>query len=402
MKKKVAIIGGGIGGLTLAKELVSRDISVDVYEKGKNLGGLLAGFPLGKSQLELAYHHIFKSDSEVLSLIKELGLEKKTLWIESSIGIHDGKRVQPFMGAMDLLRFKGLDIVSKIRLGLVALWLGFDNKWEKYEKVSAAEWMEKYCGKKGYEVIWRPLLEGKFNKEYKKVSMAWLWARIHTRSSSKERNGKEYLGYIKGGFENLVAKMEKDLRKKGVKFFLGKEVEIKEIEKKYDRVIYTGALSEVDYLGALGIIFESEESLSPYYWHNINDLESPFLAFIQQTNLIDKKEYRNKHVYYMGSYLSQDDKRFEMKESELYNLYFDYLKKLFPSFERRKVSFKKIFKFKTAQHLVKMGYKVPKSKMSEKVYRMNFAQIYPEDRGINFAVREGRKMAKTIRDSFES
>ena len=43
---------------------------------------------------------------------------------------------------------------------------------------------------------------------------------------------------------------------------------------------------------------------------------------------------------------------------------------------------------------IRNATKVKSNKVNEKVYRMNFAQIYPEDRGINFAVKESKKILK--------
>ncbi len=398
---KIAIVGGGLTGMVAARQLVKKGFEVDLYEKSEFLGGLLAGFKLGNSYLEKAYHHIFKTDGEILELIKELGLDKKMVWKESSIAIYNGREIQPFVTPIDLLKFKGLDLFSKIRLGVVSLWLSFDNNWQKYEDVTAVEWMKKYCGNKAYKVIWEPLLKGKFHDRYEDISMAWLWARIHTRSGSKDKNGKEYLGYMTGGFEQLITVLEKELVKLKVNIYKNKAVDFDKIETKYDRIIYTGPLKEVEYLGAICIIVESSQNLSQYYWHNINDLNSPFLAFIQQTNLIDKKHYRGNHVYYLGSYLPQNHELFDKKEKEVEKIYLDYLKKIFPDFEAKKIKSINTFRFKTAQHLVTKGYKVPEYKLSDKVYRANFAQIYPEDRGTNFAVREGKKIAEMIQKSFK-
>lgn len=387
--------------MVAAKELAKNGHEVVLYEKSVFLGGLLAGFKMGKSYLEKAYHHIFKTDGEILGLIKELGIENKMVWKESSIAIYNGREIQPFVTPSDLLKFKGLDLISKIRLGVVGLWLSFDKNWQKYENITAVDWMKKYCGDKAYRVIWEPLLKGKFHDRYKEISMAWLWARIHTRSGSKDKNGKEYLGYMTGGFEQLITALEKELVKLKVTISKGKEVNFKEIESKYDRIIYTGPLKEVEYLGAICIILESSQNLSRYYWHNINDINSPFLAFIQQTNLIDKKHYRGNHVYYLGSYLPQDHEWFAKDQKEVEKIYLDYLKKIFPNFEGKKIKSINTFRFKTAQHLVTTKYKVPEYKVSEKIYQANFAQIYPEDRGTNFAAREGKKIAKMIEKSFK-
>ena len=51
-------------------------------------------------------------------------------------------------------------------------------------------------GARGYDMLWRPMLEGKFSDHYQEVNLAWFWARIVKRSPR--------LGYYKGGFQAFV------------------------------------------------------------------------------------------------------------------------------------------------------------------------------------------------------
>ena len=64
MKKKVVIIGGGLGGLSAAVSLAQQGFEVSLYEKNSHLGGKLNrleqdgfGFDLGPSILTMT--HIF-------------------------------------------------------------------------------------------------------------------------------------------------------------------------------------------------------------------------------------------------------------------------------------------------------------------------------------------------------
>jgi protoporphyrinogen oxidase len=396
---KIAIIGAGLTGLTAGYRLSRDGWKVTIFEKGDDVGGLAGGFKIGEISLEKAYHHIFRTDTEIIKLADELGLKDKLVWEESSIGLYHDKKIYPFMGAIDLLNFKPLDLVSKFRLGLVKIWLEKDNNWEKYKSIPAYEWMQKWCGVKAYQVIWEPLLIGKFGDRYKDISMAWLWARIHIRANSKDNDGKERLGYFVGGFRIVADELVKRIKANGGEIKLRTEVNFGKIEKDFDAVLYTGAVKNIDYLAAINVVFTSKQSLSQYYWHNINDVKSPFLAFIQHTNLIDKKIYGGMNVYYLGTYLPNDDKLMEAEDEKIKRLYFDYLKKIKPEFDEKLVEDSWVYKFKNAQHIVTTDYQIPPSKLSEKVYQSNFAQIFPEDRGTNFAVREGEKVAKLIQAS---
>lgn len=398
MKKEIAIIGGGITGLVAAYRCLQKGNEVTIFEKEKELGGLLGGFKIGKVNLEKAYHHIFRTDKEIIALIDELGLSKKLKWYESKTALYYKGKIYPFAGAMDLLRFKPLNLIDKLRLGLVKIYLEKENNWQKFENVLAYKWMKKWCGDNAYKVVWEPLLKGKFNNRYRDISMAWMWARIHTRANSKGRPAdakgfgvaKEYLGYMDGGFQQIVDELEMRIKKMGGIIKKNCELRITNYElKKYDKVISTAPLDKVDYLGAVTMVFTSKQNLSPYYWHNINDINSPFLAFIQHSNLMGKKNYGT-NVYYLGTY-GDSEQNIEG--------WFKYLKNIFPEFEEKLVDRKWIFRFKHAQHIVDTNYQLRiknyESKNNKIIYA-NFAQIYPEDRGVNFAVREGKRAADAI------
>ena len=406
MEKKILIIGGGLTGLTAAYVLGKNNIRVTVMEKEKELGGLLGSFKIGETYLEKTYHHIFRTDKSIIKLIEELGLAQRLKWHESSIGLYYDGGLYPFVTPLDLLRFKPLGIFDKIRMGLVAVYLQKDKKWEKYVKIPAYKWMKKWCGERAYEVVWKPLLVGKFGDKYKEISMAWLWARIHTRGGSKDADGKERLGYLDGGFGLIVDRLSEEIKKSGGEIKLKTEIDdktLKQIQNDYDAIISTIPSKNVDYLGAVNVIFTSKQNLSRYYWHNINDMKSPFLAFIQHTNLVDKKQYGEDFVYYMGTYVPHGHKFFTESEEKVYDEFFDYLKKIFPEFDRKKIIEKFLFRFKNAQHIVDMNYQLPARggqasyELNKiKVYSANFAQIFPEDRGTNYAVREGVKVAEVV------
>lgn len=426
-KEKIAIVGGGVTGLTAAKRLIDKGYQVTVFEKEKSLGGLNEVFEIEKEKLEKVYHHIFKTDLEVIKLIEELGLVDILEWHKSSVAVYSKNNFYSFSGAIDLLKFPDLDFISKFRLGLIYLWLKFDNNWQKYEDVPAAKWMEKWAGKNAYKVIWEPLMKGKFHDYSDKVSMSWLWARIHTRGGSTNEKGEEVLGYIKGSFGKIADALAKEIKRKEGEIKLDSAVELiaerkdKKINVKvdsknyvFDKVLvttpseifakmidekkykkYADNLQKINYLGAMTVVFSSDQKLSNYYWHNINDLQSPFLVFVQHTNLVPKDNYSGKYIYYMGTYLPQDHNLFKFSDDKDKEIFFDYLKKIFSKFEIKMVRESFVFKFKNAQHVVDLDYKnkIPKYKTPiRNVYLANFSQIYPEDRGLNFAVKEANKI----------
>jgi len=435
MTKRVAILGGGYTGLIAALRLSQAGYSVTIFEKSGNVGGLASGFKIENAPLEKAYHHLFKTDKYIINLVNELNIEDKLIWHDSSTAIFYNNNLYPFEGALDLLRFKPLSFLNRLRAGLVILYLQKTTKWQKLQSISAYKWMLKYSGKQVTEVIWEPLLKGKFNKFYDQISMAWLWARINTRAQSRV-SGKEKLGYFEGGFETFTGALIAKLKKQEVDIRLN--ITISEIQKMENNKIklvfdastsldfdyclatvpsnvfskliknntgikrvYLKKLNNTKYLGARLIIFSSTQEITKFYWHNINDMNLPFLVFINHTRLVNKSKFKNKYVYYIATYASADNYIFKCTDTELENLWFKNLVKVFPNFDKNKIHEVYHFKFANAQHIVNNNYwkSIPKFKTPiENVFLANFSQIYPEDRGTNYAVRDGEKVAQIIID----
>ena len=431
--KHIAIIGAGYTGMVAAMRLAEAGYRVTILERGQTIGGLASDFVVEGASLERAYHHLFKTDTHIRRMAKELGIDDKLKWHDSAQSLYYGGKLYPFKGALDLIRFKPLKFHNRIRAGLVVLYLQRSKNWQKLQHVTAYEWMKKAGGKQVAEVIWEPLLKGKFDEYYDKVSMAWLWARIHIRAQSRESGG-EKLGYFDGGFQVFTDALVTRLKELGIDVQTGveiaslgnttdKRVVITLADKKtrtYDACIattpsyvfaklieknkvikpsYLKKLNSIKYLGARLLIFSSTQEISPYYWHNINDLDLPFLVFIHHTKLIDKKAYNNKYIYYIATYVPHDHKLFTCNDDELEKLWFGSLQKVFPHFDKNKVREKHFFRFANAQHIVQGDYSkvIPDySTPLSNVYLSNFSQIYPEDRGTNYAIREGEKIANII------
>ena len=431
---KIAIIGGGYTGLVAAYKL-SKDSKnqVTIYEAGSEVGGLASGFRMEGENLERVYHHIFKSDKDIIDLVKELGIYDKLHWFDSSVANYSKGKLFPFSSPSDLLNFSALPFIDRLRLGAVSLYCRQASNYKQFINISAYDWMKKWAGDKVLKVLWEPLLKGKFSdKYYQKVSMAWLWARLHTRVAARDKDDikNEKLGYFEHGFQIIVDTLVEKLQQANVNIQTNAKITaIKEGEKpklllenstsetEFDKIIvttpssvfaklisenssvtkgYLDKLNSIDYIGAVCMVFSSEQDLSKYYWHNILDTSFPFLVFINHTKLTPKSWYNNKNVYYIGTYQPHESELFNMNDQDLKALWFSKIKNIFHDFDSSKVHQLNIFRFKNAQHIVDKNYdkKIPDyTTPIENVYLSNFSQIFPEDRGTNFAVREGNKIA---------
>lgn len=438
--KNIAIVGGGFTGLTAAYKMTQLGAKVTILEAGSVVGGLASGCTILGAPIEKAYHFLYKTDRHMLRLLRELGLEDRLKYYKSSVSTYCNNQLYPMMNPMDLIKFSPLKFHNRIRAGLTVLYLQRVKNWQKLAKITAMGWLTKFAGKEVTSVIWEPLLRGKFDLYFDKITMSWLWGRIKQRVDSRDRKLKgEALGYIDGGFATIVNELVRKIETSN----LGSielntpismikhdpksntvKIMIKDKITNFDGVLLTvscnvaakllGAyensdsdyfkkMKSIKYLDAAILLFATDQPITKYYWHNINTPNSPFVVFLSLTSLIGCDRFQNKHVYYIGDYIPHDHIHITSSEEELTDSWFKSLQKMFPDFDRDSVLEKKVFRFKDAQHIVDLGYedKIPEYQTPcPEVYLCNFSQIYPMDRGTNYAVRDGFRMAELFEKKY--
>jgi protoporphyrinogen oxidase len=424
---KIAIIGAGFGGMAAAYDLKNAGHEVTIYESANYVGGLASGFkePHWDWSVEKFYHHWFQSDHEILGLIKELGWEDKVLFPRPyTVLLYNGKWY-PFDSILHALLFPGLGFgLDKIRFGFVGLYLRLTNNWKSLEKYTADEWMRKYAGKRVYEKMWKPLLVGKFGPYYDQVNMAWMWARLKARTTR--------LGTFEGGFQRFANLFGERLQEMGITIRLGARVEsIKREQDKlsvrsegesesFDKVLVTTApnllarlspdlpenylkgLLELKSMGAVVMVLSLKQQLSKagYYWFNLPKEEGyPFLALVEHTNFVSKENFGGDYIVYAGDYLEVGHEYFSMSDEQLLERFVPAFRKFNPAFERDWV--KKVWVFKTnyAQPvpLVNHSKNIPSIQTPiEGLCFASMSQVYPWDRGTNFAVEIGRRAARLM------
>ena len=146
---RVGIIGGGAAGLAAAYELTRQGHYAQVFERAPFLGGQASTFDIGGGQLERGYHHLFVSDVDMAGLIEELGLGEKLAWLESKVGLFYGGKVWDFGTPTDLLRFRPLSLVQRLRVGFWTFLLQKTTNWRKFEQVTATDWLSSHMGEAG-------------------------------------------------------------------------------------------------------------------------------------------------------------------------------------------------------------------------------------------------------------
>ena len=405
---KIAIVGGGITGLTVGWRLSQKNHQVFIFEKDKKLGGLASGFKEKDWDwsLENFFHHLFTSDDAAKNLISELNLGSRLFYLRPKTSIFYKGKISQFDSPLNLLTFPHLNFLEKIRTGLVTFYLKLTKNWQLLEKISAWDWLVSTYGRQAFQVLWQPLLEGKFGSFAKKISAAWFWARIKKRSTR--------LGYLKGGFQILIDKMARKIEENRGKIFLNHEIkDLKEL-KDFDKIIITTPAEKFfpqefpPMLGAINLILVLKEQFltDGIYWLNINEKNFPFVAVVEHTNFIEPKYYSGDHILYVGGYYPQNHKYFKMTAKQIFDEFLPYLKKINPNYNFQF----SIFNFqlsvsKYAQPIVSTNYskllsKIKKS-LPKNIYLANMQTVYPWDRGVNYAIEQAEKIAQEIIETSE-
>ena len=400
-----------------------------IFEADAGVGGLAAGFkePNWDWSVEQFYHHWFASDEHILGLIDELGWREQVLFPRPfTVMYHQGK-FYPFDSILKALLFPGLGFgLNKLRFGLVGLYLRLTNNWRDLEKTTVDAWMRKWAGDEVYELMWEPLMLGKFGEQYARtVNMAWMWARLKARTTR--------LGTFAGGFQAFADQFAGRLRKLGVTFRLstpvskiepaadgGLDVHTPDGVEHFDQVLattspsllarlapglppaYLAGLLSLKSMGAVVMVLALKHQLSRegYYWYNLpKSAGFPFLALVEHTNYVSSEHFGGEHIVYAGDYLEPDHEYFALREAELLQRFLPAFQRINPDFRPEWVRKAWVFKTKYAQPVPEVNHSQNIPAIATPVPGLYFAsmsQVYPWDRGTNFAVEIGRRAARQM------
>lgn len=425
---RVAIIGAGPAGLAAAYDLARSGHSVTIYEAAPQVGGLAAGFkaPHWDWALEKFYHHWFGSDKAILGLIKELGWSDQVLFPRPYTVAYVKGKFEPLDSPLMALRFflRNYPLSDMIRFGIATLYLRLTPWWQPLEKVTAAAWTRQWYGPRLYELLWRPLLVGKFGEDnLEVVNMAWLWARLHARTTR--------LGTFTGGFQAFMDKLAEVVRGLGVDLRLNSAVtQIKAQPdgqvavstaagtETYRAVLstsspalmahlapdlpaeYSAQLKALKSMGAVVLVLALNQQLTKYYWHSIpKEAGFPFLALVEHTNYMDREHYGGDHLIYVGDYLDPSHENFQLSKEELLERFLPAIQRFNPAFDRTWIMQSWLWKTAYAQPVPPLNHSrnIPALRTPVPgLYFASMSQVYPWDRGTNFAVEIGRRVAGMV------
>ena len=425
----VVVIGGGFCGLAAAYELGRRGVRATVLERDAEIGGLAGSFPAGGARLEKFYHHWFTHDVHVMNLIAELGRSGQVLTRPTRTGAYYAHDFFKLSTPVDLLRFSPLPFLDRLRLGLLALRARRVKDWRALEDRTAADWLREMGGERVYRVVWEPLLRGKFGDLAEEVAAVWFWNKLKLRGGSRGRGGEERLAYYRGGFAALADALAGAIGAQGGVVRTGAPVSglrvdagrvtgvvtpaqtlaadaviatpalpiVAGLVEPHAPVKYVQGLRRIRYLANVCVVLELDRSLSDIYWLNVNDPGFPFVAVIEHTNFEPASTYAGRRIVYLSRYLPEGGALWRMPDEAAVAFTLKHLRRMFPDLTDDRILAAHVWRAQYAQPVVERGYRrmIPGMRTPlANLFLATMAQIYPEDRGTNYAVRQGRAAAR--------
>jgi protoporphyrinogen oxidase len=391
---------------------------------------LAAGFrPAGTEDawLEKFYHHLFKTDTHAVGMINELGLGADLTWHRPrTVVLYDGEFRQ-LDSPLSVLRFTPLPVLSRLRMGLALAYLKAVGSPKRLEGVTASRWIRGQMGDDAADVVWDPLLQGKFGDAADDIALSWFWARVHDRTAQ--------LGYLGGGFQRLYDALAAAIATAGGEVRLGCQVTSitsaepglriahanadggDAAEDRFDIVVSTLPtrltaklcpelppewLERHDpgpALGAHCLILALDRALTDAYWINLNDPGFPFLAAVEHTNMRTPAEYGGQHLVYLGSYKPTDDPVFRTDAAQLLADWTPSIQRLNPAFDPSWVTRTWSFAAPFAQPIVTTDYvnRIPPFQTPvANLWVANMFQVYPHDRGQNYSIELAERLVSEL------
>jgi protoporphyrinogen oxidase len=427
---KVVIIGSGATGLAMAYLLARAGVTVCVVEKGASAGGLLGTFSMGGGdRLEHFYHHFFTHDAEINWLLRQVDLQNRIVFRETSMGMYRDGKLFPFSSLVDVLRFHPIGLSSRLRFGLSAALLSHAGRYTEYNDVCCLDWFRRWAGAEATEAIWRPLLHSKFGDAADRIPLAWMAGRLRQRARSRTI-GKEQLGYLEGSLQVLLDAWLIALQELGVSVLTNTAIETLLMRGKRVAGVVTAAapiaadvvvscvptplladlvrpadeayareLAAIQYLGAICTVLSLKRQLLPYYWTNVTDPGYSFGGIIEQTNFISPERYQGKHIVYLSRYLDTSHRLWSMSDSQILERQLAELQKATGRDVKPDLDNSWVFRGRYAAPLTDIGFhsRIPAFQTPlEGLFVASMCHIYPDERSVNNSLRVAAEAVRAM------
>ena len=421
--KRVAILGGGIGGLASAHYLLQAGYTPVVLEGSDRLGGLGTWFDHHGVHLDRYYHVILDSDAELVALLRELGIADRLIWRETGMGFRLGGKLYGFNSPLDLLRFGALSFPDRIRTGMGAAYITkIKKRGLELDDVYACEWLRRIFGARIYAHIWEPLLRAKFGDRIDTVPAYWVWNTLN-----REKNGdQEVKGYLRGGYEGFSEALRDAIVARGGEVRLESPVgavesngtrvhlDVAGKSEQFDAAISTLPmprlrsiargeldlpLDDLNYQGCVNAIVVSRKPLERFYWTIVVDPAFPFQGVVETTHVIPSEWIGGRHLIYCLNYCEPGSEPYERPDDLVKRQALDGLTALYPNFRASDVEDVYVFRAPHVEPVWTVGYlrKRPAPRIgASRVYLSTTAQAYPRVTAWNTSIGLARDTVNAL------
>jgi len=424
---RLVVIGAGAMGLAAAYHALKAGHQVDLVEAAPELGGMAAHFDLDGLSIERFYHFVCKTDHPTFELLADLGIADKMRWTETSMGFFVDGRLHRWGDPVSLLRFPGLDLVSRLRYGVLAFLSARRDRWDALETQTARAWIERWAGKKAYDKLWRPLFDLKFHEYAENISAQWIWTRVKRTGRSRKSLFQEELGYIEGGSQTLVDALASEIRRLGGRIHL--KTPAREVVCEGGRVTgvrtanglipaeavistmptpfvsrlvpalpadWKARYEAINNIGVCCLVFKLKRSVSPHFWVNISDPEIAIPGIIEFSNL---RPASDETVVFVPYYMPTTHEKFGWTDQALLDEAFGYIQRINPALSKDDILASHVARLRHAQPICEPGFAAKIPPVQTPIAGLQIADTcfyYPEDRGIAESVRLAKEMAGRI------
>jgi protoporphyrinogen oxidase len=429
---RLAVVGGGLLGMTLALRMRQRGHRVSLIESAPELGGLAAPWTVGDVRWDRHYHVTLLSDSWTRELLAELGLGAELRWSTPGTGFYIDGRMHPMNDLGDFLRFPPLGPIDKLRLGTTILRAARIRDGLPLEQIPVERWLTRLSGSNTFERIWEPLLRAKLGEQYPKASAAFIWAIIGRLYAAHSGGlGRQQFGYVPGGYARIVSAFTTRLAREGVEILLNSPVTRVAREgdgmrvtlgdgrsELYDNVVVTlpapraaalcDGLAEAErrtlenkrYQGVVCASVVLEKPLGPYYITNIADTGIPFSAVIDMSAIVNRKEFGGKALVYLPKYVAPNDALFDRCDESIRQSFLAGLRRMFPGFQPANVRAFRVSRVREVFPIATLGYSHSLPPIATSVpglFLVNSAHIVNGTLNVNETVQLAERAFETIR-----
>lgn len=419
---RIAIVGGGLLGMTLARRLREDAHDVTLFEASDHLGGLADAWQLADITWDRHYHVTLLSDAYTRRVLRELGLDDQVRWVQTQTGFYTSGRLHSMSSSVEFLRFPPLNLWDKLRLGWTIFRASKIKNWRRLERIPVESWLRTHSGPRVFEKIWLPLLKCKLGENYRDTSAAFIWATI-ARLYAARRSGlkKELFGYVPGGYARVNAEYQRQLESLGVRILVSNPVREVRNEgdsrislrhahgtEEFDGVVLTvpssvipsicPQLTEAErqqhqairYLGVVCLSLVLGRPLSHYYVTNITDPGFPFTGVIEMTALVDPTVFGGKTLVYLPHYVSAHDPLFQESDERIEQRAIGGLRRIYPDLTEEQILATRISRVRQVMPIPTLDYstRVPAMQTSlPHVFVVNSTQIINGTLNVNETIK---------------